>query len=407
MRTFDLVRNRERLYHELLADPEVEEVRRSVQSFAERHIYPRAHEIAVTAESVAAFPSGEFGAMAAEGLFRIPFARASGGTGLARPALATIAVIEELAYFSNSIAAIYDVHCILSGHALEAGGGDIADRVLPELIDGRAVVSFATSEPGASSDLSPAALGVVAEPSGDGWRLSGTKRWITNSPVANWIIALARTGQNTTLFLVDTRAPGVRIGAPDKKMGNHAQLTADVTFDDVEVASANLVGSEGAGLRIALRALTYGRIGIGSAGVGMAQRAFDEAVGRLRDRAVFGKPLATYQHWQFTFASHAMAIDSARNLCAKAASRLDAGERPEPEAAMAKISGTSAAVDLARDAVQVFGGYGFASYVEGDQAFYPIEAIYRDAKIGEIYEGANEIQRWLIAREIFGRELVG
>jgi alkylation response protein AidB-like acyl-CoA dehydrogenase len=154
--------------------------------------------------------------------------------------------------------------------------------------------------------------------------------------------------------------------------------------------------------------LTYGRIGIAAAGVGMAQRAFDLMVEHLSNRRAFGRVIGANQHWQFLLADRATEIENARNLYLKAALRLDDGNPfPEPEAAMAKLYGTRLSVDIARDAVQAFGGFGFARELGNDGSLGPVEALYRDSKIGEIYEGANEIQKWVIARKILGREVTG
>ena len=211
------------------------------------------------------------------------------------------------------------------------------------------------------------------------------------------------------MFIVDASLPGVRVGEPDQKMGNRGQLTADVWFEDVELSDDALLGGEpGQGLRQALATLTLGRIGIAAAGVGMAQAAFDHAVAHLSTREAFGRKLATSQHWQFLMAERATEIENARSLYLKAALCRDAGEVfPEPEASMAKLYGSRLAVDMARDAVQAFGGLGFARELTADATPGPVEAIYRDSKIGEIYEGANEILKWVVARNIFGKEITG
>jgi len=168
-----------------------------------------------------------------------------------------------------------------------------------------------------------------------------------------------------------------------------------------------VIGTEGAGLRAALGALALGRMGIGAVGVGMAQRALDVATAYTARRTVYGKPIGSFQHWQFRFAEHALEIEAARSLYEKAAQVTDRGGDASVLAAMAKSKGSSIAVDVARDAIQACGGYGFARYVQGDEEAWPLEAIYRDAKIGEIYEGANEVQKWIIARKLYGRELTG
>jgi alkylation response protein AidB-like acyl-CoA dehydrogenase len=201
--------------------------------------------------------------------------------------------------------------------------------------------------------------------------------------------------------------PGVKVLPPDIKMGNNAQLTADVILEDVFVPQDHLIGVEGAGLRAALGALALGRMGIGAVGVGLAQRALDVATAYTAQRTVYGKPIGSFQHWQFRFAEHALEIEAARSLYQKAAQVTDRGGDASVLAAMAKTKGSSIAVDVARDAIQACGGYGFARYVQGAGQAWPLEAIYRDAKIGEIYEGANEVQKWIIARKLYGREVTG
>jgi butyryl-CoA dehydrogenase len=191
-------------------------------------------------------------------------------------------------------------------------------------------------------------------------------------------------------------------------MGNKGQLTADIYFDEVEVPVKNLITEEGKGLHVALGTLTYGRVGIAATGVGMAQAAFDESVAYMKKRSAFGKKIGQYQHWQFLLAKRAIEIENARSLYSKAAMRMDQGiEFPEPEAAGAKYFATELAGDMARDAVQIFGGYGFMQELSHDQSHYKVEAIFRDFKIAEIYEGTNEIQRMILARMIFGKEMSG
>lgn len=398
----------DRVYHDLLSPAEISAVRDRVRASAARTIAPIANRIARGDERLDGFPRDAFDCLAEEGLFRIPFAGDVGGDALTHPATATAVTVEELAYYSNSVAAIYDVHCILAGNAVNQGNDGQRQRWLRPLVNGELVGAFATSEPAASSDLSPEAVATEAVPTSSGWALTGRKRWITNSVVAAFVVVLARTGSRLSLFIVPTDIPGVTIGTPDRKLGNKGQITADVILDDVRLGPESLLGIEGGGLKIALQALTYGRIGIGAAGVGMAQAAFDHAAHHLSRRHAFGGPLAGKQHWQFLMADRATSIATARDLYLKAALRLDAGVPfPEPEAAMAKLRGSEIAVEMARDAVQAFGGLGFTQQLGADDTEGPVEAIYRDSKIGEIYEGANEVQKWILARQIFGRDITG
>ncbi len=397
------------LYHDLMSSDSVREIRREVREFADRFVAPRAYEISHRDESVESFPRDVFEAMASHGIFKIPFEKRDGGLGLEHRVLATASVCEELAYHSNSIAAIFDVHCILAGRTLERGSDYIRERYLKPLISGYKIGAFATTEPLASTDLSPKAVSTIARWDGDRYILNGHKRFITNSPIADFIVVLCRCEDEGMIELVvETDQPGVQIGNPDKKMGNRGQLTADIHFDSVEIPAERRVGDANQGLRIALSTLTYGRIGIAATGVGMAQSAFDHSSAHLRTREAFGKKLGAFQHWQFRMAERATQIENARNLYIKAALRMDLGvEFPEPEAAMAKYYGTEAAGDMARDGVQIFGGYGFMRELAEDGSHYKVEEIYRDNKISEIYEGTNEIQRMVIARQIFGKDLTG
>ncbi|MFF6808039.1 acyl-CoA dehydrogenase family protein [Streptomyces sp. NPDC012616] len=215
-----------------------------------------------------------FDTLTSAGVFRIPFPGEVGGDGPTHPATATAAAIEELAYYSSSVAAVFDVHCILAGNALRQGTEEQQQSRLPKIAKGSVVGAFATTEPDASSDLSPQAVQTEAARTETGWVLNGHKRWISNSPVAAFVVVLARTGELLSMFIVDTTLPGVQVGLADRKTGNRGQLTADISFTDVHLSDDDLLGgAEGHGLRHALSTLTYGRIGIAAAGVGMAQAA--------------------------------------------------------------------------------------------------------------------------------------
>lgn len=396
------------LYHDLMTPADILAIREEVRRFADQYVAPEAYRIGHTEESVAAFPRQLFTQMADAGLFRIPFAADVGGRGLRHPTAATAVMIEELAYHSNSVAAVVDVHCILAGNALCHGSPSIRERYLKPLLAGQKIGSFATTEPDASTDLSVDAMCTVARREGAYYVVNGRKRFISNAPVADFVVLLCVDGQRMTELVIDLNAAGVRVGAADKKMGNHGQLTADLYFDNVVVPLENVVGEPGQGLKIALQTLTYGRIGIAASGVGMAQALFDHSAARLTSRRAFGKAVAQFQYWQFKMAERATEIENARNLYLKAALRLDGGHAfPEPEAAMAKWYATNLAGEFARDAVQVFGGYGFMRELAADGSHYRVEEIYRDCKIAEIYEGTNEIQKLVIARAIFGKEITG
>ncbi|MDR2857691.1 MAG: acyl-CoA dehydrogenase family protein [Novosphingobium sp.] len=387
---------------------EILDVRARAREFADDVLRPAAHGLNCTAETREGFRHDIFKAIAAAGLYKVPYGLDVGGLGLEFPVLATLTVMEELAYYSPGVAsAMFDGQAILVGKTLDIAGGATREKWLPGIVRGDYVAAFATSEPEASTDLSIASLKTVAEPADGGWRINGRKRWITNSVAAERVLLLCRTGDAMTTFFVDMKDPGVTVSDPDLKMGNHPQLTADIRFDGVFVADQDVIGGVGAGLRTALGGLALGRMGIGAAGVGMAQRALDVAAAYSSQRLVYGRPIAAFQHWQFRFAEHALAIETARSLYQKAGTNFDRGGPSEPLAAMSKIKGSEIAVDVARDAIQACGGYGFAREIKGAEWLWPLESIYRDAKIGEIYEGANEVQKWLIARHLLGRSITG
>lgn len=402
------IRRADTLFSDLLLPEETKAIRREVRAFADDVVRPVAHRLNTTPESKDSFPRAEFEAMARAGLYEIPFAKDVGGRGLEFPTLATVTVLEELAYYSPSLAsALYDGQAILVGKTLDRAPEAIRSHWLPKLIRGEFVGCFATSEPEASTDLSVKSMQTTATKVPGGYRINGTKRWITNSPAGDVILVLCRSGDTLTMLIADLHDPGVQVSAPDLKMGNHAQLTADIRFTDVFVPDAQVIGKEGSGLRTAISALVLGRIGIGAVGVAMAQAAFDFSSGYMTQRKVFGQELARMQHWQYKFADHAIQIECARSLYQKAAFRFDREGGADIEAAMAKVAGSRLACDVARDAIQVCGAYGFVRTLSGPGTNFPLESIYRDAKIGEIYEGANEIQSWVIARHIFGREYTG
>lgn len=401
-------RRADALYADLFLPDETKRVRAEVRAFCDEVLRPVAQRLNTTPESKSSFARAQFDAMAQAGLYQIPFPKEVGGRGLEYPTLATCIVLEEIAYYSPSLAsALYDGQAILVGKTLEHAAGAVREQFLPLLVRGEFVGCFATSEPQASTDLSVKTIETVATQVAGGWRIDGHKRWITNSPAGDWVAVLCRTGESLSMLWADMHDPGITVGDPDLKMGNHVQLTADIKFQNVFVPDEQVMGAVGSGLRTAIRALVLGRMGIGAVGVAMAQAAFDFAADYMSKRKVFGQELARFQHWQFRFAEHALQIEMARSLYHKAALRYDMEGGADLEAAMAKIAGSRLACDVARDAIQVCGAYGYVKSLTATGQHFPLESIYRDAKIGEIYEGANEIQSWVIARHVFGREFTG
>lgn len=403
-----VARTQDQMWHDVTLPAETAALRGEVRRAVEERLAPYAREIGQREESVDSFPWKAFRGLADAGVFALPFGK-DFGRGLEYPLLGTCTATEEIAYHSSSMAGVYDGQCILVPKALSYATDELRAQLIPGLITGELVFAFATTEPDASSDLSVEAMQTTADETPDGFVVNGRKRWITNSPVADWVTVLCRTGQGMTMLLVDLKnSPGIRIGTPDLKMGHRGQLTADIVFENVAVPAGNVLGHPGSGLSVALSTLTYGRIGIAAAGVGVAQAALDLAVDRLRSRKIFGKPLGAMQHWQYRLAERATEIECARSLYQKAAMRVDAGHKAaEPEASMAKAFATRLAGDMARDAIQVYGGYGFARQVSETGETYRLEELYRDAKILEIFEGANEVLQWVIARQLIGRDITG
>jgi len=397
-------RMQDTLYHDLILPDESIKIRAKAREFSDRIVAPRAYAIGTTDESRESFAWDVFKALAKEDFFKIPYPAQCGGLELKYPCCATVVTVEELAYASNSIAAVYDVHCILAGHALEYGSEYIKENYLIPMTTAEKIGCFASTEPLASSDLGPDSVQTKAIIKGDNLIINGQKRFITNACIADFVTALVNVEGRLTMVVINLDLKGCRVGEPDCKMGNKGQLTSDIYFEDVEVPTTNVIGEIGKGLHVALGTLTYGRVGIAATGVGMAQAAFDESITYMKERTAFGKKIGQFQYWQFRMAERAIEIENARNLYLKAAIRMDQGvEFPEPEAAGAKFYATELAGNMARDAVQIFGGYGFMRELAHDNSHYKVEQIFRDFKIAEIYEGTNEIQKMILSRTIFGR----
>jgi len=400
-------RLQDRLYHDWLLPEEAREVRATVRGFVDAEVEPVAGRLNTETEAAGIFPWTLFRRMSELGLYRIPFDVAQGGRGLRFPLCAAAVTMEELAYASDGLATIFDDHCLLPGVALLHGTRAVRERYLLPLIAGSKVACMAITEPEAGSDLSVETVRTRAVLDGEWFVVTGRKRFITNAPVGDFATTLCVSDGQLCMLVVDLKAPGVTVGPPDLKTGNRVQLTADVWFDSVRVPRTNILGAAGDGLRIALGALTWGRVAVGASGVGMAQAALDQSVHFMQHRRMFGARLADMQYWQFRLAERATQIGMARDLCYKAALRYDSGIRmPEPETAMAKYYGTQVAGDVARDAVQIFGGLGFVTRLGADDSTWRVEQIYRDCKVAEIYEGANEVQKRSIARLALGRDWV-
>ena len=376
---------------DLSLSPEQEEIRKLAREFAEREVKPRAEAIDHSGE----FPRDLVDKAASLGLLGILVPDAYGGAGLDHVSFAIL--VEEVARFCASTAVILDVHNSVGTEPIVLFGSEEQKRRwLPSLAQGKTLAAFALTEPEAGSDA--AHLKTTATRRDGGYLLRGTKIFITNAGEAGLYVVMASTrpgsgAEGITAFLVAGDNPGVKVGPKFKKMGLNGSAIAEVYLEDCAVAEADRLGDEGQGFRIAMRALDSGRIGISAQALGLAQGALDDAVAHARERKQFGKPIAELQTIQNKIADMAVKIRAARWMTWKAAALCDAGQPFTKEASMAKLFATDATMEITLDALQVFGGYG---YLED----YPMARRVRDAKACQIYEGTNQVQRVVIAREL-------
>ncbi|GGT47054.1 acyl-CoA dehydrogenase family protein [Streptomyces purpureus] len=364
-----------------------------VRDMIQREIAPRAAE----EEEAGRFPREVFTLLSESGLLGLPYGSEHGGGD--QPYEVYLQVLEELAAARLTVGLGVSVHS-LSCHAL-AGYGTKQQQAdhLPAMLGGGLLGAYCLSEPSSGSDA--ASLRTKAVRDGDDWIINGTKAWITHGGVADFYTVLARTGvegpKGITAFLVPGDAEGLSAAAPEKKMGMKGSPTAQLHFDGVRVPDARRIGEEGQGFAIALSALDSGRLGIAACAVGVAQAALDEAVSYASGRRQFGHPIADFQGLRFMLADMATKIEAGRALYLAAARLRDAGQPFSKQAAMAKLFCTDAAMAVTTDAVQVLGGYGYTQD-------FPAERYMREAKVLQIVEGTNQIQRMVIARHLAGPE---
>ena len=338
------------------------------------------------------YPEGVFATLGGTGLLTLPHPEEWGGGG--QPYEIYLQVLEELAARWAAVAVAVSVH-VLSCHPMIAfGSADQQQKWLPQMLDGQTIGAYSLSEPQAGSDA--AALNCRANRVDGGYRIDGAKAWITHGGIANFYSLFARTNsgaQGISCFLVDRETGGLSFGPPEQKMGLHAIPTTTAHYDDVYVAKERRIGAEGQGLQIAFSALDSGRLGIAAIAVGLAQAALDEAVSYARERTTFGRRIIDHQGLGFLLADMAAAVDSARATYLDAARRRDAGLPYSRNASVAKLVATDAAMKVTTDAVQVLGGYGYTRD-------YRVERYMREAKITQIFEGTNQIQRLVISRSL-------
>jgi len=362
----------------------------AVHDFVAKEVKTKAKEVDET---------GEFNWTAAKkmsqlGLLALNIPEEYGGPGV--DAVSAAIAMEELGWGCGSTALAVAAHNGLGTTPLALWGSDtLKQRYLVPIAEGKGkLAALALTEPDAGSDLQ--GTKTKAEKDGDNWIINGNKMWCTNASIADFIVTLVRTSADAfSLILVPTDTAGLYIAPAEKKLGVKGSPTHAVTYENVRVPFENLIGAEGDGLKYTLTTLDGGRVSIGALSVGLAQAAFEEAIQYAKQRQAFGKPIANFQAIQWMLADAATEIEAARFMVYRAAFLKEQGKRYTKEAAMAKLFATEMAERVCRNAIQIHGGYGYSQE-------YPVERIYRDARLMTIGEGTSEIQRLVISRMVLG-----
>ncbi|WP_310961693.1 acyl-CoA dehydrogenase family protein [Nocardioides terrisoli] len=344
------------------------------------------------AEETETFPREVFRTLGRAGLLSLPYPEEYGGGG--QPYEVYLQVVEEIASAWASVGVGVSVHALSCFGLATAGSEDQRRRWLPEMLSGELLGAYCLSEPHAGSD--PAAMTTRAVRDGDGYVITGAKAWTTHGGEADFYKVMARTGDargDISCFLVPAEAPGLSADPPERKMGLTGSRTSTMRFDGVRVPVERLLGAEGDGLRIALAGLDSGRLGIAAVAVGLGQAAVDHALAYAKERETFGKPIIDHQGLAFVVADMEAAVQSARATMLHAARLKDLGLPYSREASIAKLVATDAAMKVTTDAVQVLGGYGYTRD-------FPVERFMREAKVTQIFEGTNQIQRMVIGRSM-------
>jgi alkylation response protein AidB-like acyl-CoA dehydrogenase len=370
---------------------EHEAIRQAVRDVCDAKVAPNAAEADETGE----FPKASYEALRAADFHAPHIPTQYGGAGA--DALATAIVIEEVARACASTSLVPAVNKLGSMPLLLAGSEGLRRRYLPPVAHGEAMFSYCLSEPEAGSDA--AAMTTRAVTDGDAYVLNGAKRWITNAGISEFYTVFAVTepgvgARGISAFVVERSDPGVSFGAPEKKLGIKGSPTREVYFDSVRIPASRMIGAPGTGFTTAMRTLDHTRVTIAAQAVGIGQGALDFARRYVRERRQFGKPVAEFQGIQFMLADMGMKLEAARQLTYAAAARSERGDADLTYfGAAAKCFASDAAMEITTDAVQLLGGYGYTRD-------FPVERMMRDAKITQIYEGTNQVQRIVMARQL-------
>jgi acyl-CoA dehydrogenase len=375
---------------------ELSEERKLIQNLAREFARAEIAPIAARCDREAAFPMEVFHKLRDVGLVNLTVPAAYGGPGLGVTDLAI--VTEQLGWGCAGIAGTMGINAIVADVFHSAGSESQKRLVFGWLLEGR-WGAYAMTEPSAGSDV--AAIRTRAERRGDRYVIDGAKVWISNAPLADFFVVFAKTdpsagARGISAFLVDRDTPGLSVGKSLGKMGQRAEPASEVFFEGVEVPAERRIGAEGEGFLIAMKVFDRSRPMVGALAVALATRCLDEALGYAKERHTMGKPIVQHQAIGHKLADMAVRVEASRLLVYQAAALLDAGQSNTLQAAYAKLFAADAAVHCATEAVQVFGGMGYSTE-------YPVEKLYRDAKVLQIYEGTSEIQKTIIARELARR----
>ncbi len=377
----------------LLPTEEAEALLELTRELATKELAPQVHD----AEEKGEFPAAAYSLLGKSGLLSLPFAEEYGGGG--QPYEVYLQVVEEIAAVWPSVAVGLSVHTLTASVVAANATREQCETWLPRMLGGDWLGAYCLSEPQAGSDVSgirtPARL--EGSPESGTYVVSGTKQWVSNGSCADYYLLFARTGDHPTrglsTFVVPADTPGLSFGAPENKMGLACDVTTQVLYDGARIPADQRIGAEGEGMKIALSALDSGRLGIAAVATGLAQGALAHAVSYAREREQFGKPIGEFQGLQFLLAELGAEVERARATYLHAARLKDAGRPFSRQASIAKLTATDAAMRVATDAVQVLGGNGYTRE-------YPVERFFRDAKVTQIFEGTNQIQRMVIGRDL-------
>jgi alkylation response protein AidB-like acyl-CoA dehydrogenase len=372
-----------------LPTAEAEEIVGLARAVAREQLAPRV----AAAEEDAEFPRDVFRTLGELGFLGMPYPEEVGGAG--QPYEVYLQALEEISAAWASVGVGLSVHVMSCYPLATFGSAEQRERWLGEMLAGDLLGGYALSEAEAGSD--PGAMRTRAVPGDDGYRVTGSKAWVTHGGEADFYTLFARTSEDrsggVSCFLAPGEAPGLTVATPERKMGLTGSTTATLDFDGVALEPERLIGAEGQGLPIALQALDSGRLGIAAVATGLAQGSLDAAVAYAKERETFGRPIIDHQGLGFLLADMAAAVESARAVTLEAARRRDRGLPFARQASIAKLVATDAAMKVTTDAVQVLGGFGYTKE-------FPVERHMREAKVMQIFEGTNQIQRLVIARHL-------